>query len=634
MTEETKECPICIKEISKKEKLFSCPNCKDTCCTECFLQYSSDKKNVICMHCNKSIDIIYLLKYFTDSLKEDYNKFNEIRKKIYLLEEERYLEKDYNKHQIDQKIEKLILILDELKLKKNNSEHLKKLYIKNIKKIVKTNPQCKEIDTYNIKINKLNEEIDNYNNNIEKINKEIILCKRESNKSIIIPKCEHHDCDGILNNDGFCNTCKKETCNKCKKPKSEKHECKRDDIESVKYIENNPDIKFCPKCGQSIQKSEGCNDMICTRCFARFNFKDGTEIDPNSRNFHNNHETNARRNHRRNLLDVFCGGEGQYLKVLDKLMDNQHKELEFLISIVIDLNKDNNYLSEIIKNINNFDNNYLKDFINLFHEIHIFKGFLSFVKQWEDKMFNILQRENNGYFLNRTVRQKYLEGKINKSSFNDQCFKNYNKYLFSQNIFELECFMFRTLGDLIRNFNIKKNLEYLKYTFDSTNYKKTYNELKNCNFQLKQIMILYNEEFKLLGKIFKFNKFNYPNYFLETNLNNYYSFIDNKIYKFNLNYADNDEISNENLFRIKFKIQELSYSIKNINIKTHQDDKKIVFYKKNNINNIIQYIENNNENNKNYIYLDFNINIKEINNKLFTTKYNYNINSEFITFQN
>ena len=85
---------------------------------------------------------------------------------------------------------------------------------------------------------------------------------------------------------GRCVKCSKAYCTKCGAEITDEttHECKSEDIESMKTIKLNS--RACPKCGVRIQRSEGCPQMFCTICHTGFDYNDGSII---TSNFHNPH---------------------------------------------------------------------------------------------------------------------------------------------------------------------------------------------------------------------------------------------------------------------------------------------------------------------------------------------------------
>ena len=89
--------------------------------------------------------------------------------------------------------------------------------------------------------------------------------------------CPNNDCiDGYLieKSEFFeCDKCSIRYCKKCKQPISESHECKEEDLETIRCIQENS--RECPCCGVMVQKSQGCNHMFCTICHTGFCYRTG-----------------------------------------------------------------------------------------------------------------------------------------------------------------------------------------------------------------------------------------------------------------------------------------------------------------------------------------------------------------------
>lgn len=71
------------------------------------------------------------------------------------------------------------------------------------------------------------------------------------------------------------------------------HECKQEDIDSVKEIRNHS--RPCPSCKSRIFRISGCNTMWCTRCNTGFNWRTGLVI-TDARDLHNPHYIDFVRN--------------------------------------------------------------------------------------------------------------------------------------------------------------------------------------------------------------------------------------------------------------------------------------------------------------------------------------------------
>jgi hypothetical protein len=107
---------------------------------------------------------------------------------------------------------------------------------------------------------------------IDKVNSEYIKSiKKKNNK-----KCPNILCySGILDINYTCLTCSQHFCKTCenKLKEDEKHECKQEDIDSIKVIEN---FVKCPSCKLPVVKSFGCNNITCSICKINFDYKTGS----------------------------------------------------------------------------------------------------------------------------------------------------------------------------------------------------------------------------------------------------------------------------------------------------------------------------------------------------------------------
>jgi hypothetical protein len=88
-------------------------------------------------------------------------------------------------------------------------------------------------------------------------------------------KCTFEGCHGWLSSAWKCGLCDNYTCNDCYVIKGKAHDgdhtCNKDDLETAKLIRASS--KPCPKCGEAIEKSEGCDMMFCTTCHTPFSWK-------------------------------------------------------------------------------------------------------------------------------------------------------------------------------------------------------------------------------------------------------------------------------------------------------------------------------------------------------------------------
>ncbi len=99
------------------------------------------------------------------------------------------------------------------------------------------------------------------------------MAKRAKEESVSYRACFSIICVGKLK-DWVCDVCEVKYCKECHRMDNENHKCKKEDVESLKIVEN---MIKCPKCGTPIVKSLGCNSMSCTRCKTNFNYATGNK---------------------------------------------------------------------------------------------------------------------------------------------------------------------------------------------------------------------------------------------------------------------------------------------------------------------------------------------------------------------
>lgn len=136
--------------------------------------------------------------------------------------------------------------------------------------------------------------------------------EKEEEKKKFIRRCTRDGCKGFLSTAWKCGICEWFSCSKCfvvkGKAHDAEHECKKEDIDTAELIKK--DCKPCPKCGEFIEKSSGCDQMFCISCQTPFSWNTGKIV--TSGPIHNPHyyEWLKRNggNVQRNPADVPCGG--------------------------------------------------------------------------------------------------------------------------------------------------------------------------------------------------------------------------------------------------------------------------------------------------------------------------------------
>lgn len=101
-------------------------------------------------------------------------------------------------------------------------------------------------------------------------------------------KCADTNCSGLFSlSNTKCMICKVEHCKRCAKhlldgplelpggAGAEKHKCSPDDVGNFKYIM--AETKSCPSCHMPMQRSSGCDQMMCSECKCVFDWRTGKE---------------------------------------------------------------------------------------------------------------------------------------------------------------------------------------------------------------------------------------------------------------------------------------------------------------------------------------------------------------------
>lgn len=123
-----------------------------------------------------------------------------------------------------------------------------------------------------------------YSKEMKKISKEYDLRIKEANNLLkkvnFANICGNNWCNGQLAEEGTrnlkCTKCETLHCVDCKEIVKNGwfgHECKKEDLESLKFIQE--ELFKCPNCNLSIQKSSGCSYITCAGCNTKFDHTTG-----------------------------------------------------------------------------------------------------------------------------------------------------------------------------------------------------------------------------------------------------------------------------------------------------------------------------------------------------------------------
>lgn len=100
--------------------------------------------------------------------------------------------------------------------------------------------------------------------------------------------CPRAQCNGLVSTEeGTCDKCRSSTCLKChelvgtdidSESARHEHQCNPDILKNLESFKTDEATKLCPRCQIPIHKYVGCNDVFCTKCHFKFNFRTGKEI--------------------------------------------------------------------------------------------------------------------------------------------------------------------------------------------------------------------------------------------------------------------------------------------------------------------------------------------------------------------
>lgn len=301
------ECIICYDKFTNSvRKEISCPHCHNTTCCVCVKRYLMESaKDPHCPHCSKAWSRFFIQQNLPKSfIDNDYAKH---RANILWNREESYIPDAQVKAVRVQKAEdycntKVLPLITTLRQLRDKENELRKA-IRDMENEIYTRRETQN----SILSGRIDTET------------EIISKKEESeehSKTGFKRKCNHEGCLGWLSCAWKCGLCENHTCVNCFKvigkkkniesDDSSKHICDPCDVETAKLIKSS--TKPCPKCGEGIEKGEGCDVMFCISCHTGFNWNTGKILQDTQ--IHNPHyfEWQARAGTNQNGTQNPCNG--------------------------------------------------------------------------------------------------------------------------------------------------------------------------------------------------------------------------------------------------------------------------------------------------------------------------------------
>jgi hypothetical protein len=329
---EPEACGICSDRFTAIiRKKTTCKFCHASTCSKCVEQYLLTRhEDAHCLHCRVNYNDATLHDICTRTyLQQTYFKhrqevlINRERANLPLLQEQALREKRQRERWVQEGV--INKRISELKQKRDliQSEH-HKLYV------LTYGAQRVQGDAQKERLIVLQEYMDQMEELQVRIREEKRLLydiryaylagagaavnddKKEEEKKKFVRRCTRDGCQGFLSTAWKCGLCEWHSCSKCFAVKGHAHdaphECKKEDVDTAELIKK--DCKACPKCGEFIEKSSGCDQMFCISCQTPFSWITGKIVI--SGPIHNPHYYEWMRRTGgavpRNPADVPCGG--------------------------------------------------------------------------------------------------------------------------------------------------------------------------------------------------------------------------------------------------------------------------------------------------------------------------------------
>ena len=340
-----KTCAICVKTYTDhSRKPIECPRCHNFCCKKCVIRYFDSSEMLKCMFCGVESFAPEYLNQICGSFREVIGR---ITKKL-LYDEEASL---FNSTR------------DLVTMYKNiDSATEKELFLKSL-------PDMRGSGTY----------------------------------ANIMRQCPVATCNGhFMIGDYQCGACKLIICKNCGEIEADGHVCDPTVLESITAIKQI--AKNCPKCGVSIEKIDGCDQMFCTDCKTAFDWTTLKVIHTGIENPHYFEWIRSMNQEvARDTNDITCGGLTTYQEV--------HQANEAVLK---------NSGIDRKCGMYNLNASTLIAFQVYIHDIH-------------ERILSTLIRAKD----NTDLRIKFMCGEINKSTFTTAIFKRHNKMLKYDKEFEI-----------------------------------------------------------------------------------------------------------------------------------------------------------------------------------------------------
>ena len=319
-------CVVCSDRFTTVlRKKSTCKFCQASACSKCIEQYLLTRhEDAHCLHCRVNYNDTTLQQICTRTfLNQTYFKhrqevlINQHRAQLPLLQEAAMRKK--REHEKNIIINTLTYEITELRKKRQATllEYNRSFVQQHVTHNRTANDIARDTDRMYHEVEGLREQIQEKQALIRMVRWPNIIGlkaeeEKEEEKKKFIRRCTRDGCQGFLSTAWKCGLCNWYSCSRCFIVKGQAHdtphECKKEDIETADLIKK--DCKPCPKCGEFIMKSSGCDQMFCVCCQTPFSWTTGKIVA--SGPIHNPHYYEWLKrtggNVPRNPADVPCGG--------------------------------------------------------------------------------------------------------------------------------------------------------------------------------------------------------------------------------------------------------------------------------------------------------------------------------------
>lgn len=266
----SRDCSICCERFSSRLRVkVECNYCNLECCRQCVQKYLTEiTTDPHCMQCKNAWN-----REFVDLA----------------------CTKNFRNHQLKSHRENILF-------------EREKCLLPDAQVILAHRKECeKRISEHSERITQLSSEMYALHLEIENVRRQsLAVLTVPAEKRKFVRKCPVEECRGFLSTQWKCEVCDNKICHECNEIKGDTHECKPENIETMKLLKK--DTKPCPNCGTMIFKISGCSQMWCPDCHTAF---DWNTLQIEKGVIHNPHFYEFQRLGgiaHRNPGDIPCGG--------------------------------------------------------------------------------------------------------------------------------------------------------------------------------------------------------------------------------------------------------------------------------------------------------------------------------------